>query len=62
MTQMMAKLDAWGSNPEFQRQMETARHQVQAAAEAARCRIDSPEFRQKMDELRTQMRNMVRLD
>ena len=62
MTQMMAKLDAWGSNPEFQRQMETARHQVQAAAEAARYRIDSPEFRQKMDELRTQMRNMVRLD
>jgi membrane-associated protease RseP (regulator of RpoE activity) len=62
MMQMMAKLDAWAGNPEFQRQMETARRQVQAAADAACQRMDSPEFRQKMDELRLQMRNMMRLD
>ena len=62
MMQMMAKLDAWAGNPEFQHQMETARRQIQAAADAACQRMDSPEFRQKMDELRLQMRNMMRLD
>ena len=62
MAQMMAKLDAWSNNPEFQRQMEMARRQVQAAADAARMRMDSPEFRQKMEELHQQMRNMMRLN
>jgi len=62
MTRMMAKLDAWSNNPEFQRQMEMARRQVQAAAEAARQRMNSPEFQQKMDALRCQMRDMMRLD
>jgi membrane-associated protease RseP (regulator of RpoE activity) len=62
MMQMMAKLDAWSANPEFQREMETARRQVEAAADAARQRMASPEFRQKMEELRCQMRNMMRLD
>jgi serine protease Do len=62
MAQMMAKLDAWSNNPEFQREMETARRQVQAAADAARLQMDSPEFRQKMEELRCQMRNMMRLN
>jgi len=62
MLQMMAKLDALAANPDFKRQMDEARKQVQAAADAARCRMDSPEFRQKMDELRQQMRNMMRLD
>lgn len=62
MQRMMAKLDAWSTNPEFQRQMETARRQVQAAAEAARQRMNSPEFQQKMDALRCQMRDMMRLD
>jgi membrane-associated protease RseP (regulator of RpoE activity) len=62
MTRMMAKLDAWSNNPEFQHQMETARRQVQAAADAARQRMNSPEFQQKMDALRCQMRDMMRLD
>jgi len=62
MMQMIAKLDAWSTNPEFQLQMETARRQVQAAAEAARQRMDSPEFCEKMDQLRSQMRNMMRLN
>ena len=62
MLQMMAKLDALAANPDFKRQMEEARRQVQAAADAARCRMDSPEFRQKMEELRKQMQNMMRLD
>ena len=62
MTEMMAKLDAWANNPEFQRQMEMARREVQAAADAARMRMDSPEFRQKMEELHQQMRNMMRLN
>jgi hypothetical protein len=42
--------------------MEMARRQVQAAAEAARQRMNSPEFQQKMDALRCQMRDMIRLD
>lgn len=62
MLQMMAKLDALAANPDFKRQMEEARKQVQAAADAARCQMNSPEFRQKMDELRQQMHNMMRLD
>ncbi len=62
MEQMIAKLDAWSSNPEFQHEMEMARRQVQAAADAARLRMDSPEFRQKMEELRCQMRDMMRLN
>jgi S1-C subfamily serine protease len=62
MMRMMAKLEAWSTNPEFQRQMETARRQVQAAAEAARMRMNSPEFQEKMDALRCQMRDMMRLD
>jgi serine protease Do len=62
MLQMMAKLDALATNPDFKRQMEEARKQVQAAADAARCQMNSPEFRQKMDELRQQMHNIMRLD
>jgi hypothetical protein len=62
MTRMMAKLDAWSNNPEFQRQMEMARRQVQAAADAARANMNSPDFQQKMDALRCQMRDMMRLD
>jgi membrane-associated protease RseP (regulator of RpoE activity) len=62
MTRMMAKLQAWSANPDFQRQIETAQKQVQAAADAARERMNSPEFQQKMDRLRMQMRDMMRLD
>ena len=62
MNQMMAKLDAWADNPEFQRQMDVARKQVQAAAESARQSVNSPEFRQRMDDLRCRMREMMRLD
>jgi membrane-associated protease RseP (regulator of RpoE activity) len=61
MLQMMAKLEAWGTNPEFQRQMQMARHQVEAAADAARLRADSPEFCQ-VRELRYQLRDMMRLN
>ncbi|MBS1800272.1 MAG: PDZ domain-containing protein [Acidobacteria bacterium] len=62
MTQMMAKLQAWSSNPEFQRQMETAQRQVQAAADATRQRMNSPELQQKMEHLHIQMRDMMQLD
>jgi C-terminal processing protease CtpA/Prc len=62
MERMIAKLQTWSANPDFQRQMETAQRQVQAAAEAARERINSPEFQEKMDRLRVQMRDMMRLD
>jgi membrane-associated protease RseP (regulator of RpoE activity) len=62
MTRMMARLQTWSANPDFQRQMETAQKQVQAAAEAARLRMNSPEFQEKMDRLRMQMRDMMRLD
>lgn len=62
MTRMMAKLQMWSSNPEFQRQIETAQRQVQAAAEATRQRMNSPEFQKKMDQLRMQMRDMMQLD
>jgi C-terminal processing protease CtpA/Prc len=62
MTQMMAKLKTWSANPEFQRQIETAQKQVRAAAEAARDRTNSPEFQQKMDHLRMQMRDIMQLD
>jgi hypothetical protein len=62
MAQMIAKVEAWSANPEFQRQMETARKQVQAAADAARERMDCPEFRRKMDALRMQMQDLTRMN
>lgn len=62
MTQLMAKLQMWSSNPDFQRQIETAQQQVRAAAAAAQERMNSPEIQQQMDRLRTQMRDMMRLD
>jgi C-terminal processing protease CtpA/Prc len=62
MTQMMAKLQVWSANPDFQRQMEQAQKQLRAAAEAARDRMNSPELQQQMDKLRMQMRDMMRLD
>ena len=62
MTQMMAKLHAWSANPEFQRQIETAQRQVRAAAAATRERVNSPEFQQKMDRFRMQMRDLMQLD
>jgi len=62
MTQMMAKLQTWSANPDFQRQMEVAQKQVLAAAEAARLRMNSPEFQEKIDRLRMEMRDMMRLD
>jgi hypothetical protein len=61
-TRMIAKLDVWSANPDFQRQIETARLQLRAAAAAARERMNSPEFKQQMDKVRVQMRDMIRLD
>jgi hypothetical protein len=50
MAQMIARLEAFAANPEFDRQMEMARRQVAAAAEAARQKLlSSPEFRQRMN-------------
>ncbi len=60
MNQMMAKLDAWSSNPEFQRQMAVARRQVSAAAE--QMRLDSPALRDRMNALHEHVRDMTRLD
>ena len=62
MNRMMAKLQMWSANPEFQRQMETAQRQVQAAAAAARETMNSPELQQQLDRVRVQMRDMMRLD
>lgn len=62
MTQMMAKLNSWSNSPEFQREMNQTRRQVMAAAEAARQRMNSPEFRKKVDALHQQMQDMMRLD
>jgi serine protease Do len=62
MTHMMARLQMWSSNPEFQQQIETAQQQVRAAALAARQRMNSPELQQQVDRLRMQMRDMMRLD
>jgi membrane-associated protease RseP (regulator of RpoE activity) len=50
MAQMIARLEAFAANPEFDRQMEMARRQVAAAAEAARQKLlSSPEVRQRMN-------------
>lgn len=60
MNQLTAKLDAWSSNPEFQRQMEEARRQVMAAAD--RMRAERPALRDRINALHDQMCNVVRLD
>jgi len=62
MIQLMARLDAWSNNPDFRRQMQIAHRQVAAAAQAARLRVDSPEFREKVTALHAQVRDMMRLD
>lgn len=62
MAQMMARLNAWSNNPALQRQMETARQQFSAAAEAAHLRMNSPEFRRRMAALHAQMQSAMRLD
>lgn len=62
MTQMVAKLTAWSNTPELQHRMEIARRQLVMAAEAARLRMDSPEFRDRMNALHHQMRSVMRLD
>jgi membrane-associated protease RseP (regulator of RpoE activity) len=49
MAQMMARLEAFAANPELRRELETARRQVEAAADAAKRGIDSPECRQRMN-------------
>jgi len=62
MTQMMTRLNAMSNTPELQRQMQIARRQVRAAAEAARQHMDSPELRDRVGALHDQMRNVMRLD
>ncbi|WP_260706842.1 PDZ domain-containing protein [Edaphobacter flagellatus] len=62
MDRMIARMDAWAANPDFQLQMTEARKQVTAAASAARTRLNSPEMQQKMACMRAQMRDMMRLD
>ena len=49
MAQMMARLEAFAANPELRRELETARRQVDAAADAAKRGIASPECRQQMN-------------
>jgi serine protease Do len=49
MAQMIARLETFAANPEFQRQLEMARRQVEAAAEAARRQLLSPELRLRMN-------------
>jgi C-terminal processing protease CtpA/Prc len=49
MAQMMARLEAFAANPELRRELETARRQVDAAADAAKRGIASPECRQRMN-------------
>jgi membrane-associated protease RseP (regulator of RpoE activity) len=58
--QMLAKLDTWSSNPEFQRQIEIARRQVMEAAD--RMRQEQPALRDRLNNLHDQLHTMVRLD
>jgi membrane-associated protease RseP (regulator of RpoE activity) len=60
MNQMIAKLNAWSSDPQFQRQMAIARRQVDAAAQ--QMRLNSPELRDRMNTLHEHVRDMMRLD
>ncbi|HEX2917912.1 MAG TPA: hypothetical protein VHN81_05305, partial [Edaphobacter sp.] len=60
MNQLTARLEAWSSSPEFQRQIETARRQVMEAAN--RMRQEQPALRNSLNTLHEQVRNMVRLD
>ncbi|HEY8997990.1 MAG TPA: PDZ domain-containing protein [Edaphobacter sp.] len=58
----MARLQMWSAHPDFRRQIELAQQQVHAAATAVRDEVYSPEFEKRMDMLRTQMRDVMRLD
>jgi serine protease Do len=62
MTQIMARLNALSNDPGLQRQLQIARRQVMAAAEAARKRMNSPELRDRMNSMHDQMRDAMRLD
>ncbi|HTH53553.1 MAG TPA: PDZ domain-containing protein [Edaphobacter sp.] len=62
MTQMVDRLTAWSNSPELQRQMEVARHQIVAAAEATRMNMDPSELRGHMNALNRQMLSAMRLD
>jgi hypothetical protein len=65
-TRLMARLDAMAANPDFQRQIDEARRQLNAAAAATRQRTNctelQTEFQQKMDRMRSEMRDLMRLD
>jgi membrane-associated protease RseP (regulator of RpoE activity) len=60
MDQLVARLDAWSSNPDFHRQMEIARQQVMEAAN--RMRSEQPALQNSLNTLHAQLHNMVRLD
>jgi serine protease Do len=49
MAGMMARLETFEANPELRVDLETARRQVDAAADAARRAADSPQCRQRMN-------------
>jgi serine protease Do len=46
---MKARLEVFAANPELQMELETARRQVEAAADAAKRGVGLPECRQQMD-------------
>lgn len=60
MNQLMARLNAWSSSPEFHRQIEITRSQVMVAAD--RMRQEQPALRNSLNTLHDQLRNTVRLD
>jgi serine protease Do len=49
LVQMKARLEEFAANPELQTELETARRQVEAAADAAKRGVGLPECRQKMN-------------
>jgi membrane-associated protease RseP (regulator of RpoE activity) len=59
---MMAHLEMWSAHPDFRRQIELAQQQVHAAAQSVREEAYSPEFEKRIDRMRTQMRDLIRLD
>jgi len=49
MQQMISRLQAFSNDPEFQKQLDQARRQVEAAAETMRKELSLPSCQHKMD-------------
>ncbi|HEX7157814.1 MAG TPA: hypothetical protein VF214_02275, partial [Edaphobacter sp.] len=49
MQQMISRVQGFATDPEFQKQLDQARHQVQAAAETMRKELSLPSCQHKMD-------------